>query len=416
MDIKKDPSKKSLNKRGRMFAAVGVAVFVCLMLYGVMRDAESVSRDSVVISTVKSGGLNITVAGYGFLRSDDLSRNTVTSNATVKQVMVRPGAAVKAGDIIAVLVNPDIEQSYETAANQFAQAKANLKRMATDNELQLLNERQVLKEFEVNYAVAKEKADAQASLVNEGTISKFQYLDISADEQRLRSKVDFLREKLITMEKINQDMVKVQEGLVAQQEGQMLLAKRKLDELTVKAGTTGMLQKLVIEPGQSVTAGQEIAMVGSTDGLIAYVKVPQNKVDKINLGDKAIINNNQDHAEGRVVRIEPVVVDNTVEVEVHLPKELPPTFKSQQNIDARIVVRVIKSALYMERPAKGAENKQIELYRVDEARKHGELISLTLGEFADNFVEIKGGAKPGQQFVISDLSNLASSKKRITLE
>jgi pyruvate/2-oxoglutarate dehydrogenase complex dihydrolipoamide acyltransferase (E2) component len=178
-----------------------------------------------------------------------------------------------------------------------------------------------------------------------------------------------------------------------------------LDKLKVKANFDGVLQKLSVSLGQSLSAGEEIAMIGSTTELIANVRISQTQADKLLIGQIVEIDTRQDIIVGEIKRIDPIVIDNTVKVEIKLPKVLPKNARPQQNIDASIMIKTLQNILYIERPANIKANTTNNLYRLDESQTSAYKTELIVGNKTNGFIELVNGAQQGQRFIISDLSN-----------
>lgn len=79
------------------------------------RAASTTQRPTYATSVAKIGDLEVSVAGTGNLASTD--RRVVKSavDGKVSQLLVKEGATVTAGQVIAVLTNPDLVQQYQQA-------------------------------------------------------------------------------------------------------------------------------------------------------------------------------------------------------------------------------------------------------------------------------------------------------------
>ncbi|HCU66946.1 MAG TPA: RND transporter [Rheinheimera sp.] len=417
MDIKKQVVTK--DKSVPVKWGLGLLLILGLwMLYARLTSQEiSLERKSLVIAEVRQGDLEVSVDGFGVVRSDDIRLLTAPSNSIVKEILVKPGARVQAGDVIARLENPDVRQELQNARQELSKVQADLRQTIADHELAMLNEATEVSDTQANYEKISYIVQAESSLVEKGIISKVTHVESQVEAERLKAKLVFLREKNERLKRIHAEMISIKTDLVRQQEGTVKLIEHKVDQLEIKAELTGMLLKSAIGLGQSLVIGQEVATIGSEGSLEAFIKIPQDKAQRIQIGQKAVINNRQDQIEGVVSRIDPVVVDNTVELEIDLPGELPLSLKAEQNVESRIIIGSLADAMYIERPAKSTENTVLKLFRIDDDdSKKAELVQLTMGETANQYIEIKSGTKVGQKFIISDLSNLMTSENSIVLE
>ena len=123
------------------------------------------------------------------------------------------------------------------------------------------------------------------------------------------------RDKIIT---IQNEAISIQDDLIAQAQEEFDVAQKMVEKLSVKAGLNGVIQRLPLNLGQSVTAGSELALIGSLSPLVAEVKVPQIQAHLLRVGMLADINTLNDQVQGQVVRIDPVISDGAVIIDIEL--------------------------------------------------------------------------------------------------
>ncbi len=212
---------------------------------------------------------------------------------------------------------------------------------------------------------------------------------------------------------MHQESLNIQQQQINQQLGRLNNFNNMLEKLTVRAGMNGVLQQLPVALGQSLAIGQQVALIGSTKELTALVKIPQNKAQQIAIGQKTIIDTRSDEIFGKVARINPIVENNTVEIEIALPKNLPLSARPQQNIDAVIITETLKNIIYIERPALSKAFTETSLYKVLSSTQEAQKTELKFGKHLGRYIEILAGAIADDKFVISDLSQY--NNKQITL-
>jgi multidrug efflux pump subunit AcrA (membrane-fusion protein) len=215
---------------------------------------------------------------------------------------------------------------------------------------------------------------------------------------------------------VHNESVNIQHERLKQQQGQLNISQARLASLEVKAGFSGVLQRLSVELGQSLVPGQEVALIGSVNDLIALIRVPQSQVQQVSVGQSAIINTRRDEISGTVMRIDPIVQDNMVEVEISLPNKLPASARPQLNVDASIIAETLQKVYYIKRPANVKPYSEITLYRLESDSSSAHLRTLKLGQQAGRYIEVISGAKPNDAFIISDLSNLKTTTSELIIK
>lgn len=406
MDIIKPKAKtKLISNKGQIIIAVAVLLIFLVMNLKSSLNSRSLARKDILIASVKQGSLDVTVEGYGTLKSDKLQLLTTLTKATVKKIHLKPGALVHKNSVIVQLENPELEQLVENASQALVQAQANLRQLKLNQQRELLNENASLAELTAAFQTTQLKRIAQQALLAKGIVSQLTFKETQLNEQQFKQRIGIAKQRLEHLILVHQEAINIQKERIKQQQGQHKIALKRVDKLTVKAGFNGVLQRLSVALGQSLSAGQEVALIGSVKDLIALIRVSQNQAQQVVIGQKVIINTRQDDIIGKVTRIDPVVRDNTVEVEVSLPKKLPASARPQQNVDAVIVAKVLSNVLYIERPINIKESGQQNLYQLDKSSSIAKRAMLVFGSKAGRYITIKSGAILHDKFIISDLSN-----------
>jgi len=407
MDVKKSKAKPKIFKSISMVGGLALCLLAGLTWYiSINASATTVKRNDMLFGTVKKGDLQVEIEGYGTLRSDRQLLITSLTRATVQEIVLKPGALVTPQSIIVQLANPELQQLVDNAGQELSQQKANLRQLKLNQQRELLNETASFAEIEATYETTKVRLEAQSGLVKLGIVSALDYKESLVHEAQLKKRLRIHQQRTEALKLVNQEAINIQLEQIKQQQGQLDIAQNRLDGLSVKAGFSGVLQRLSVELGQSLALGQEIALIGSVQDLIALVRVPQSKAQQIFIGQKAIVDTRRDKIIGSVSRIDPVVVENTVEVEIALPNKLPNSVRPQLSVDAVIITETLTGITYMERPVNAKANSNTRLFRLDESHDNARRIDIELGKKVGSYIEIIAGGKVNDTFIISDLSSM----------
>lgn len=414
MDVKKIKHKQSKLKSMPVIGGLALSLLAVLTWYvSTQVGGTSVKRNDMLFGIVKQGDLQVEIEGYGALRSDKQLLITSLTSATVQEIVLKPGALVTTDSVIVQLANPELQQQVDSAERDLSQGKANLRQLKLNQKREILNESASFAEMQARYETAKVKLEAQSSLIKTGVVSAFDYKESLVEEAQLKKRLDIHQQRTVALKLVNQEAINIQLEQIMQQQGQLDIAQNRLDRLTVKAGFDGVLQRLSVELGQSLAAGQEIALIGSVQDLVALVRVPQSKAQQIYIGQKAIIDTRRDKIVGTVSRIDPVVVENTVEIEIALPNQLPASARPQLSVDAVIITDILTNITYIERPVNGKENSTTSLFRLDDSNDYAMRTQVKFGKEAGRYIEIIEGGKVNDTFIVSDLSLLKNSELTI---
>jgi multidrug efflux pump subunit AcrA (membrane-fusion protein) len=411
MDIVKSKvQNKFLNKKNIAF----VSAFVALVLLSIFTKSTfnqvSLAKKDLLLATVKNGDIDVTVEGYGKLASEKLQLITTLTRATVKEILLKPGAVVTKDSVIVRLANPELQQQVENAQQELAQINANLRQLKVNQQRELLDEESKLAELEARFETARLRRSAEEKLISDGIVSQLTYKESVLNEKQLNSRIEILHKRVAQLSLVHREGINIQLERIKQQQGKLNVAVNRMEKLDVKASFDGVLQKLSVTLGQSLAPGQEVALIGSVTELIALIRVPQSQAQLVAVGQKVEIDTRQDKIIGEVRRIDPIVAENTVEIEISLPKLLPKSARPQQSIDAVITAKTLRNINYIDRPVNIAAQSVVAVYQLNSAENLATKKTIEFGEKTGGYIEIKQGANAGERFVISDLSNYSNKE------
>ncbi|MGB0897760.1 MAG: hypothetical protein ACPGSN_00820, partial [Psychrobium sp.] len=165
MDVVKSKKQAKINWSNKTLLAIGALVVVVLALWA-NQSASSVTvkRGEILIDQVKRGDLDVIIEGYGSLKSDKQQLITAFSRATVKEIVLKPGANVQADSVIVLLDNPELQQQLDSAKRGLSQEKANLRQLKLNQQREKLNEAAALAQINANYETASLKRVAEEKL------------------------------------------------------------------------------------------------------------------------------------------------------------------------------------------------------------------------------------------------------------
>ena len=124
--------------------------------------------------------------------------------------------------------------------------------------------------------------------------------------------------------------------------------------MIVHAGIDGVLQDVVVEIGQRVTRGANLARVIDPSRLKARIRVPEAQTTGVQPGQTVSIDTHNGIVPGRISRIAPSAQNGTVTVDVTLDAALPKGARVDMTIDGTIRLDRLSNVRYVGRPASGS--------------------------------------------------------------
>ncbi len=178
----------------------------------------------------------------------------------------------------------------------------------------------------------------------------------------------------------------------------------QLDSLKVRSGNAGVVQEVMVEVGQQVTLGTNLARVADPDRLKAEIRVAATEARDIQFGQNVSVDTGNGIIAGIVSRIDPAVQEGLVTVDVQLTEELPLGARPDINVEGIIELEVLEDILYMPRPVFVQENTTVGLFKLETDGTHGVRVQVELGRSSVVQIEVRGGLEAGDQVFLSDMS------------
>ncbi|HYT67753.1 MAG TPA: efflux RND transporter periplasmic adaptor subunit [Vicinamibacterales bacterium] len=405
VDIARPSQAKKKRIRRILYISVAVVVVAGISL-GVSQlkpAAPTVDRAVVWIDSVKKGSMLRQVRGSGTLVPEDIRWINTQSSGRVERIILRPGAQVTPDTVILELTNPQLEQAVRDAELAFRSAQAAFTNRKAELESALLAQEANVANIETQYKQAALELEANETLFKENLISKItlqQKQGLAAD---LKNRVAVEKSRLTITKEGMSSQLAPQEAEVNQRKAAWELRRRELGDLRVKAGMSGILQLVPVERGQQVNPGTNLARVANPSNLKAELRIAETQTKDIHIGQYAEVDTRNGIVKGHVSRIDPASSGGTVGVDVIMDGELPPGARPDLSVDGTIQLERLDNIVYVGRPAFGQENSTVTIFKVAAS---GEAIAtkVKLGRASVNTIEVIEGLNPGDQVILSDMS------------
>lgn len=406
MDVKRE----GVAKRKRIKLAIYMTLLMTGVAYAGYRisklepAAPSVEFATLWPDTVKRGPMVRDVKGQGTLVPEEIVWIPAKSDGQVEKVLHRSGEEVFPDTILIVLSNPDMELQANDLEWQLKQAEASF----ADLKVRLKSAR-----FDAEAAVSR-------------TATALEQADLNRDKKEQLYKLQLepelnLKDAVATWKQAknaNQAEVQKLDILEDSQAAQLESARVQIDklratwdrkrqqvaELTIRAGTHGVLQELTLQVGQRIVPGTVLAKVAEPSKLKAELKIAETQAKDILLRQKASIDTRNGIIPAHVVRIDPNVVNGTRTVDCVLDGPLPSGAVPDLSVDGTIELERLADVLYIGRPVFGQPNSQVSLFKINPEGTGASRVTVKLGRGSVTSIEVLEGLALGDKVILSDMS------------
>jgi HlyD family secretion protein len=415
MDISRPDIKQKKMRRQWVLAGGGV-VALALVAFFVTRlkpAAPEVDRATVWTDTVKRGPLLRQVRGPGTLvpREDKIRLIPAETAATVVRIRVLPGAKVVPDTVLMDLVDPQLQQELLDAQLQLKGAEADYINTRAKVQSDLMDQKASGATVKADYSQAQLQAQTDKSLFDLGVISGLTYSASKGKADELTTRNDLEKQRLTLNERAIETQLAVQQTKVDQAKALLALKQRQQEALSVRAGISGVLVELDHQVGEHVDVGTTLAKVVQPDQLKASLKIAETQARDIQIGQPAEIDTHNGVIDGKVMRIDPGVLNGTVTVDVELAGALPLGARPDLSVDGTIDLDRMTDVLFVGRPAFGNENSTISLFKLGADGKTAIRVPVKVGRASVNSIQVLEGLQDGDTVILSDMSRWDSTDR-----
>ncbi|MFC3114679.1 efflux RND transporter periplasmic adaptor subunit [Cellvibrio fontiphilus] len=412
MDIRLEPQKPRLRKHHWLLVlAALVVIFSGYYLWYLGQADISVDANSLVFDEVKRGNFTFSVRGTGLLVPDNIEWLSASVEGTVVKRAVKPGHAVKKGDVIVELSNPRLVQQLAEAQWELAALEAELSAADVVLASSLQQQKSNLLNARLDVETSELEFSARAELMKTGAVSRLDYnrtrLVLDQAQQRMQTH----QHQLDKMEESFTAQRNAHSARLNQHKQRVAIIQQQVNDLQITATMDSVVLELPPVSGQRVMMGDNIAKLAQQDSLIAELKIPELHIREVMPGQTVIVDTRNNKISGQVARVDPAVINGTVQVDVVFNEPLPDDARPDLSVDGEIKITEIADTLYVARPLFTQSRSETLLYKLTEDGHFFERVAVQLGQGSANHIQILKGLAAGDKVIISDPTRFRSYDK-----
>jgi HlyD family secretion protein len=392
----------------RVAIVAGAGALVAVGAYAIISNTGSrsltLARDSVTVSTVQRG----VFSDYVPIRGSVTPLRTVYLDAMeggrVDSLLVEEGATVTEGQPILELSNTALQLDVISREAQVSEQVNNLRntRLALEqNRLALRNE---LTEVDYHVTRLSKLAERRAELARVGLISR-QDAEDSADElayYRLRRSNTLESQK--TDELMRQSQISRLESTVEQLQKNLVIARRNLEGLVVKAPFSGQLTSLDAQIGESKSRGQRLGQIDDLNGFKVTAEVDEFYLTRLRPDQVAQFELAGSTHTVRVAKIYPEVREGKFEIDLRFDGPAPEGLRRGQSLQMRLAMGDSAEALMVANGGFYQDTGGNWVFVLDRDGETAMRREVRLGRRNPEQVEVLGGLQAGDRVITSSYS------------
>ena len=316
---------------------------------------------------------------------------------------------MKAGDVILILSNENLDMQILNSEADLAEKENILRNTMIQMEQQKLSVEQEKLQLQMDVRRNRRTYEAQKALYDDGLIAREDFVKaeedyrLSADRLKLvnnRAKQDSLYRSV--------EIRQMQESLENMRVNMMMIRKRK-DNLTIKAPIDGELGLLDVVLGQSVAAGTKIGQINNLDSYKIEAQIDEHYIDRVTPGLEATFERQSERYEAQIRKVYPEVRDGKFKADFKFMEQQPENIRSGQTYYLNLQLGQPVEAVLIPRGAFYQKTGGKWVYVVSPDGGRATRRDIRIGRQNPQYYEVLDGLEPGEKVITSSYDNFGDS-------
>jgi HlyD family secretion protein len=401
--------KKKIWTPQRIGMGIGALAFVAFSVYSIFLSGKqstlNVNKERITISEVKNGVFDEFIVVTGVVQPLKTYRLDAIEGGYVAQKLVDGGATVKQGDLILKLDNQRLMLDFmnrETEMNRLINELENTRLSLRQNKFAL---RRTLSELDFQIKQAKIDADRSEKLYADKVVSEqeFQRNKITFDRLTEQRSIEIENEKF--QEENSLIQIRQLEGTLARTRDNLSMMRQNLENLSVKAPVSGLLSRVDVEIGASITAGQNIGQIDDLNGFKMRIEVDEHYISRIFPGLEGSFEFNGKTHRLAVQKVYPEVTNGRFQVDMTFSDAIPDGIRRGQSVPVRLQLGKPAQAMLLPTGGFFSDTGGNWVYVLNGNGDRAEKRQISLGRKNPQYFEVLSGLSDGERVITSSYSS-----------
>lgn len=390
--------------------------FIFIVYNLVLSDRSSklnVDVDRITISAVEKGPFQEFIPITGTVLPIKTIFLDAVEGGRVDTIFKEAGSFVKQGDKIVQLTNTTLHIQISSQDAQVMEQRNLLTNTRFHMEQNRLSLQRQLLEQEYQIIRLKRLFERKRELLQKSLISQEEF-EMTQDEYEYQLKQQQLNLESFKRDSLFQEIqFKQLEASLERLERNLHIARKRLQELTIKALISGQLTSLDAEVGESISQGQRLGKIDVLEGFKVRAGIDEHYLTRIGRGLKGEFDFGGKSYLVIAEKIYPEVREGRFEVDLEFKEETPEGIRRGQTFHIRLELGALSDALLVNRGGFFQTTGGQWIYVLDESGKVAIKRKIRLGRQNPQVYEVLDGLEPGERVITSTYDNFGDIDKLI---
>ena len=383
----------------------GLAVLILFLLLKPSHSTLRVNGDTVTVSEVKSGEFNDYIRLSGTVQPLVTIQISPIEGGIVDEILIEEGSMVKKGDEILRLSNDNLDLQILNSEAELAEKENILRNTQIQMEQDRLNVRQSKAEYLLNVKRLKRTYEQQKTLYNEKLIAREEYLKAKEDYDLAMDKLQIIQDKEVQDSLFRSTQVeRMRESLENMQLNMMMIRKRK-DNLTIKAPIDGQLGILDAVLGENIGSGTKIGQISDMSSYKIEAQIDEHYIDRVIPGLKATFERQESTFGASLRKVYPEVREGKFKADFKFEGETPENIRNGQTYYLNLQLGSPEAAILIPRGSFFQKTGGKWIYVVSRDGKEAVKREIRIGRQNPQYYEVLEGLEPREKVITSGYDN-----------
>lgn len=408
-EIPKEVRKKERNKQLMKYGGIGAAMVVCAtLLLSFMQSG--VKRKDLIVSTVDKGIIEVSVSASGRVvpAFEEIINSPIHSR--ILEVYGKGGDSVEVGTPILKLDLQSTQTAYNKLLDEEQMRRYQLEQLRINNETQLSNMAMNIKvsAMELSRKEVELRNERYLDSIGSGTTDKVRQAELAYNRGKLE--LEQLRQQYENEQRVKAADLKVKQlefNIFSKGLAEM---KRTLEDAQIRSPRKAILTYINNQVGAQVSQGSQVAIISDLSHFKVEAEIADTYGDRVAAGGRAIVKIGSEKLEGIISSVTPLSKNGVISFSVQLADDSHKRLRSGLKSDVYVMNAVKEDVMRMANASFYVGRGDYELFVLN---GDNELVKrkVKLGDSNFEYVEVISGLQPGDQVVVSDMSEFRNKKK-----
>ena len=391
----------------------GVALLATFILWLILRDNSAtlrVNAESLIINEVTQGEFNDYIRVSGQVQPMTTIQVSPQEGGIVQEIVTEEGSKVKAGDVIVRLTNDNLDLQILNSEAELAEKENILRNTLISMEQQKLSLRQDKLQLQTEVARLRRKYEQNKALYEDKLIAREEYLTAREDYELAAGKLQLVKERAQQDSLYRSVEIEQMQESLDNMRKNMLMIRRRKDNLTIKSPIDGELGLLDVVLGQSISAGMKIGQINNLDSYKIEAQIDEHYIDRVTAGLSATFQR-QNESYGAIIRkVYPEVRDGKFKADFKFAGETPDNIRSGQTYYLNLQLGQPENAVLVPRGTFYQKTGGKWIFVVAPEGGRAVRREIRIGRQNPQYYEVLEGLNPGEKVITSGYDSFGDNE------